>query len=202
VENLVVGAYGWNQSGWLESFYPEDMPEDWRLDYYSQFFQAVLVPESEWQSWANDDIGDLAEALEDETFYFVFEVQGTLDAVNGERLRYLKAHLGNQAYGLLCHGEAQGVAAEGFRVTHVSDNVLPDSVGGWSWQYDGLFLWGEPMGYVATLSEDGKQQADMLKQFMASLPEGREGALFLIGSPKLDIAQLKSLKVVGELLGF
>ena len=46
--NISVGAYGWRHSHWLGSFYPEDLPvsaeEDWRLTYYSNEFNCVLVP--------------------------------------------------------------------------------------------------------------------------------------------------------------
>ncbi len=201
----MVGAFGWNQAGWLESFYPEDMPEDWRLDYYSQFFKAVLVPETEWQSWTNDDMDDLVEALEDETFYFVFDVVEAMDDEIQARLMSLKARLATQAYGLLCHDNVQVPDAldKVYCVTYVTESeTLPEQALGWSWQYGGMKLWGEPLGYVSTLIDDGKQQAEMLKHFMQSLPEGREGALFLVGAPKQDMAPLKNLKVVGELLGY
>ena len=46
--NISVGAYGWRHSHWLGTFYPEDLPvsveEDWRLTYYSNEFNCVLVP--------------------------------------------------------------------------------------------------------------------------------------------------------------
>ncbi|KUJ75071.1 hypothetical protein AVO42_06865 [Thiomicrospira sp. XS5] len=205
MENLMVGAFGWNQAGWLESFYPEDMPEDWRLDYYSQFFKAVLVPETEWQSWTNDDIDEIVEALEDETFYFVFDVVEVLNDEAQARLMLLNTRLGTQAYGLLCHGTASVPASlnEAYCVTYVTEGeALPERSLGWSWPYGGVTLWGEPLGYVSSLSDDGKQQAEMLKCFMQSLPEDREGALFLVGESEQAMASLKNLKVVGELLGY
>lgn len=41
---VVVAAKGWEHSCWLGSFYPEDLPEDWRLAYYANAYPAVLVP--------------------------------------------------------------------------------------------------------------------------------------------------------------
>ena len=42
---LLIGAYGWRHPQWAGSFYPDDMPEDWWLPYYSNEFSVVLVPE-------------------------------------------------------------------------------------------------------------------------------------------------------------
>jgi len=50
--NIRVGAYGWCHSSWLNDFYPDDLPvgkgDDWRLAYYSNEFNSVLVPADYW----------------------------------------------------------------------------------------------------------------------------------------------------------
>ncbi len=68
-KNINPGAYGWHHKYWLKSFYPEDLPvnssEDWRLSYYSNEFNTVMVPFDYWQSgetvgcegWL-DDVGE------------------------------------------------------------------------------------------------------------------------------------------------
>jgi len=38
---LVVGARGWEHAQWLETYYPDDLPEDWQLDYYANEFGCV-----------------------------------------------------------------------------------------------------------------------------------------------------------------
>lgn len=52
-QTINLGAYGWRHSHWSTSFYPEDLPaegdEDWRLAYYSNEFDTVLVPADYWQ---------------------------------------------------------------------------------------------------------------------------------------------------------
>ena len=40
---LDVAALGWEDPCW-DSFYPADLPEDWRLDYYANEFRAILLP--------------------------------------------------------------------------------------------------------------------------------------------------------------
>lgn len=43
---LLVTTRGWDHPGWLDSFYPDDMPADWRLAYFANSFAAVLLPAS------------------------------------------------------------------------------------------------------------------------------------------------------------
>jgi hypothetical protein len=47
---IEVIARDWDRPGWCGSFYPEDLPEDWRLTYFANAFEAVLVPALAWQS--------------------------------------------------------------------------------------------------------------------------------------------------------
>ena len=47
--DLLVGAIGWNNDLWQNGFYPEELPQDWRLGYYSNHLRAVLVPAEIWR---------------------------------------------------------------------------------------------------------------------------------------------------------
>lgn len=49
-QDIRLGAYGWRHKHWLNTFYPEDLPEDWQLTYYSNEFNTVLVPADYWQT--------------------------------------------------------------------------------------------------------------------------------------------------------
>lgn len=40
---LHFGVSGLNNSSMIEHFFPEDLPEDWRLSYYSNEFQLLLI---------------------------------------------------------------------------------------------------------------------------------------------------------------
>jgi len=46
---MQLGAYGWKHVSWNDAFYPEDLPSDWELSYYSNEFNTVLVPACYWQ---------------------------------------------------------------------------------------------------------------------------------------------------------
>jgi len=45
---LRLGAYGWHHEHWLNSFYPQDCPQDWSLGFYANEFTAVMVPADYW----------------------------------------------------------------------------------------------------------------------------------------------------------
>ncbi len=55
-----MAAYGWDHP-W-PGLYPDDLPPEWRLDYYSNQFRALLVPyrdwsgadDAQWQVWAEE----------------------------------------------------------------------------------------------------------------------------------------------------
>jgi len=44
-----VTVRGWDRPGWDRSFYPEDLPWDWRLSYFANAFESVLVPAQLWR---------------------------------------------------------------------------------------------------------------------------------------------------------
>ncbi len=54
--NASIAAYGWQHRGWSGSYYPDDLPEEWRLAFYANEFRAVVVPESTWRDADADRI--------------------------------------------------------------------------------------------------------------------------------------------------
>ena len=52
---LDVAAYGWLDEAWAES-YPEDLPGEWRLDYYANEYRAVVVPRGHWVDSGDEDV--------------------------------------------------------------------------------------------------------------------------------------------------
>lgn len=70
--DIIVAARGWSHSDWCGDFYPDDLPEDWQLAYYSNEFRAVLVPAMafsgidplEVERWVEDASEDFGFCLE------------------------------------------------------------------------------------------------------------------------------------------
>jgi len=82
--NISVGAYGWRHPHWLGTFYPEDLPvsaeEDWRLTYYSNEFNCVLVPADYWLCLSDQgDAIDCNHWLDEVNEEFEFFVECSLD---------------------------------------------------------------------------------------------------------------------------
>jgi uncharacterized protein YecE (DUF72 family) len=76
-EPILLGTRGWEEPAWSPSFYPEELPPEWRFTYYSNQLRAVLVPaergavvtETEVREWPEDS---------DPGFRFVLEAPLTL----------------------------------------------------------------------------------------------------------------------------
>jgi uncharacterized protein YecE (DUF72 family) len=68
----LLGAIGWDHASWIGTFYPEDLPPEWRLNYYSTAFDCVYLPYATWQAAA---LEALAEWRHDtlEQFRFLLE---------------------------------------------------------------------------------------------------------------------------------
>lgn len=201
MDNLIIGTQGWESQSWLDTFYPEDMPEDWRLDYYSNFFECVLVEESVWQSWTEETLEDLVDMFEGEDFWFFFDVVSDLTEQSVDQLQKIKQFLHQRAVGIVLKSSNQHLpeTLKDYTMTLVSKTDKRD---GWCWEYEGVYVSGDPVGYVDQLSSDGKVQSGMLKQFMQSLPRDLSGAPFFVGGEKIDIDQVKNLKIVGEIMGY
>lgn len=46
---FIPGGRGWQEAGDTGAFYPQDLPQDWRLTFYANHYATVLVPESHWR---------------------------------------------------------------------------------------------------------------------------------------------------------
>lgn len=200
MENLQVGTFGWQYDSWVGGFYPEDIPEDWLLDYYGNAYRVVLVPEELWLEWEEEDIEEALEAVEG-AFSFYFEVKDEITSQKEMQLQKIVEILEEKAGGVIVAAEEGRVPTSfaGLPVTLVSKSqVLP----GWQWQYDDLVCSGAVCGVVKGTGLDAKQQTEMLQGFMQSLPEGQSGAPMLIYSDEIDMKQVYSLKTIGEFLGY
>ena len=103
--SLAVGAYGWEHEGWVVDFYPQDLPEDWRLAYYANEFFAVLVPAVYWLEERAPDAGKWREDVH-ERFRFYLELDATLvDSEHWEQMGDVASALGEHLGGCLLNLE-------------------------------------------------------------------------------------------------
>lgn len=45
---LYIAPHGWDHPGWVGEFYPDDLPPAWRLAYFFNEFDRVVVPAAIW----------------------------------------------------------------------------------------------------------------------------------------------------------
>lgn len=201
MDNLFVGVKDWEREAWSGVFYPEDMPREWWLDYYSNQFSSVLVSESHWLNWQADAIEEFYEALEGETFYFFFEVLGDMNTSKQSQLQTIKKQLGALAYGIVWF-DAPAImepSLEGFTLTYVN-GVVDNSA--WHYEWLGNRLSGFPLAVIDRLPQEPKRQAHLVSDFMQSLPEDQSGTAFFVLDEHVTSQSLKELQVMSEIMGF
>jgi hypothetical protein len=97
---LMIGAEGWEHAAWSGSFYPDDLPPEWRLSYYANEFSLLLVPLAVWRTgdgkrfrgWREDVAGG---------FRFVLDVTGMApeDGRSLQQLQCCQSALGDRLAG-------------------------------------------------------------------------------------------------------
>lgn len=200
MENLQIGTYGWLHPSWEGSFYPDDMPEEWQLDYYSNAFRVVLVPEKQWIGWDEKDLEECVDAVEGE-FEFYLRVDDVITADKEQQMQRIQQGLGSLLKGVVVFSETEipEPLIYGQPVSLVSKNLI---MSGWHSEIEGVKISGSPIGYCADLKEDGKWQSAMLQGFMQTLPDINSGIAFFIGGDSINMTHVTNLKVVGEFLGY
>ena len=101
---LLIGARGWQHSDWRGDFYPDDLPDDWELGFYSNEFRVVLVPSDTDLSSAQDWLEDSEEQMQ-----FIFEIE--VSDWDAAQARFEQVDIFCQAAGARCAGVLAIVAA-------------------------------------------------------------------------------------------
>lgn len=261
VDNLAVGSYGWQLDRIASDFYPEDLPEDWQLDYYCNFSNLVVVPQSIWSSqWAagekNADCEDesaqqareemleeFQEALTEESYVYLVLEQLTQLSVVVAQLESLSMKLplsgiifkldsdfseaefkqflacfsdvrnhdfGSKSIAVSmvwpqANQESQVVASQLKEELSIEQHELMFEFAGW-------VCIGCPVLWLDSLPQNGKQQSQILQEFMSRLPAGLSAYQESLGVPvivagcegqeHIQMNWVQNLKTVSELLGY
>jgi hypothetical protein len=72
-ETMIAAPRGWWDLADADNFYPSDLPEDWRLSYFTNAFRASVLPHA---VWSNVDSETWAQWREDipSPFRFIAEI--------------------------------------------------------------------------------------------------------------------------------
>lgn len=186
-----VGTRGWDYASWTPGFYPEELPPEWRLTFYANHFNAVLVPPRTWMESPPECLEQWCADTGD-SFHFVLE----LGACGGEHDLDEVVHRA----GMLGSRVAALVAGEPADCNRLA-RLLPDwpVVPGW----DGRGLLtdaptppGPGLPLIVRLAADG-DLVEVVKQ-IARRPAGfGEIALFVDADPSVA----RQLRAATQLLG-
>jgi hypothetical protein len=107
------------------AFYPEDLPQDWRLAFYAHYWKDLLIPACEWGSFTADSgwIKELPDTLR-----LYFEIPEGVPGTGGICTR-LAGELGPRLGGILVPDPGSlpaGAAPPGLLCLPVQDPPLPD----------------------------------------------------------------------------
>lgn len=204
---LETGALGWQHEAWNNSYYPEDLPEDWRLDYYSHHFNFVVIKEHEWRNVARGDVDQWLDDVDDSFFFYLSVDTGGLDAGVLDQLRLIEAGLGERLSGILLTGVMQGVAdvlaTELTRLatvyTDMADGSVPagDMKGCWR---PGSGISGARLGILpAESAMDMRGMRACIQEFLAQRGESGELGLIFEGEPP-PVKAMQDAQVIIEML--
>ncbi|MGB0713926.1 MAG: hypothetical protein ACPGUC_10240 [Gammaproteobacteria bacterium] len=84
---IAVGLVGLFDPPWADAFYPEDIPLEWRLDYYANEFPVVVSARGDLAGQSLSELVESAEGLEQSLTFWVPE-----DEVDTVKAAGLTAH--------------------------------------------------------------------------------------------------------------
>jgi len=208
---LQIGTCGWEHKDWLGSFYPDDLPESWRLDYFSNALNVVLVPQRVWLSWSQTKITEILESVEG-GFGFYLALQNELEGgVKNKKtvlqLQAILSALGTNVLGFVVWSE-QVFTLSTFLQRPVTLISTQHRLSGWAWLKEGVWLSGNPLGFISTLPKEGRDLAKLLTEFVGSLSSLKLEksdiipVAFIVGGESVDMQQVANLKTIAELLGY
>ncbi|VAW49972.1 hypothetical protein MNBD_GAMMA04-2188 [hydrothermal vent metagenome] len=206
---LQIGTYGWRHDDWVGDFYPDDLPEAWQLDYFSNVYRVVLVPQAEWCTWSQQTKQEIAESME-ESFGLYLALDNDLNGGVKNRqilsqLEDIVSSLGDSILGVVVWSESPftSLALLPRPITLISSQYV---LSGWQWCREGVKISGNPFGWIEQLPENGKKQAALLTDFVASFSDDdhakRNVLPFIVGGEEINMEQVANLKTISELLGY
>ncbi|MGE0081343.1 MAG: hypothetical protein AB7U81_08600 [Thiohalomonadaceae bacterium] len=173
---LYIAPHGWDHPGWVGEFYPDDLPPAWRLAYFFNEFDAVVVPAAIWA-----EAPDPAAWCEDSppSARFFIELPGP--GADGAPLLIAAERLGPRLAGFIAAPGLGPADLAGWRAR------LPRGVPG-------------PEGLTVEVHEGAAPDLRALRERMAALARRGDALLVFTGNPP-SLAALRAARTLAQLLG-
>lgn len=94
---IYLGSVGWEHPEWAVLFYPDGLPDEWRLSYYTSFYSCVYLP---YPAWSGRTLQELAGWVGDTPAHFRFLAEPNpagISAADDEKLDILASRLAGSA---------------------------------------------------------------------------------------------------------
>jgi len=179
---VLIGARGWQHPGWQGSFYPDDLPQSWRLAYYANEFSMVVIREQEWAQ-----IEDMTVLREDcaPDFRFVVELAalagGKISSSHINRIQQLDS----QCAGLIIRADqTQQVFAD-------CQSLFPETIP--------CYMEGKKNSLIKVCADTSLKELRVLMETALRLPDSPPVLMIVEGEPP-DIELLRNAETMLGLL--
>lgn len=207
---LRIGVRDWEHRSWESTFYPSDLPAEWRLSYLANEVAAVWVPESRWLSGdIESDCDRLEEWAEDvaDGFLFVLEVSTPVSALN-RRVEALGESFGGLVVAATALNSREWLNSLADEIPKL--HLLPVGACDGSWPSPLRCVFTQPpppsdcpeIGSLALTTWREGETARDLRGFVESFAASatlEQGLLFLDGAP--SPSRLTEARTLVELMG-
>jgi hypothetical protein len=212
---IALGAWDWRHTEWNGRFYADDLPEEWRLTFYSNEFDAVGLYAA---GWVTAPISEMEQWVEDTHEGFRFHLvmpsmvlKGDEDVFAGiaERLALLQPRLGSillsvasdTCISLLNLMVPENVPRYGLHAGRLVPHAMPDFHAVMDMGTAPLVILGaEPEGVSTDLGLRSQQRS--LRAGMDALALRGKGTILVQDEPLKMLARLEAMRSMRALLGW
>jgi len=210
-KSINPGVYGWRHKHWIKSFYPEDLPvngaEDWRLAYYSNEFNTVMVPFDYWQARKTVDCEGWLDDVNEDFQFFVECHESMLEHLSAVELTDCLKILQPQLSGLVFL-EENSTAKEKFStvIDALAVDVFEpvsalDSAGQKMWCAN------KSLSSALVIIENDLSDLRAVRTLVESIAAQwsdvhNRGITIILDQPKLKAANLSKFRSVLEIMGY
>jgi hypothetical protein len=189
-----IGTIGWLFESWDKSYYPEDIPQDWKLGYYANDLTAVVVPQVLWEQVDREKLEDMAEEVH-EDFGFYFQIKTHWPSV--QQLERLKLIFVDNYFGFLVDYEpAKTPTLVNDRDFIFPAGIYPDA--GCSWSV--LDQTGSKDCVIRIAAESDLRQLKQQFEKLAKTVDFSRDVLILLDVPEPHPDFIRQLRTLLELM--
>lgn len=222
-KNINLGAYGWKHTGWKGSFYPDDLPEDWQLTYYSNVFSSVLVPVEYWCGEVVPDCEEWLESVHDDFRFHIACDERLFEHLSLAELSDCLIELKQTLASLVFLPAENELSEQGIRqFMSLLEALAKDGSGaevfgagqsfaqlsasaGPVWR-PGADVGGSRFAYIENDVSDMREARQLVDAFVQQLPEALSQevveATVIVNHPDLQAETVARLRSVIEIMGY